>query len=380
MRATLSLFRREFAAYFLSPIAYVVLTVLLLVTGYLFANVLGLLTGSGPQGIEFPMRRLLGLTEFQTFRDALLFMAFWTIYLIIPALLTMRLLAEEQNSGTLELLLTAPIKDWQIVLAKFSACFMFYLVLWLPTLVYLPVLADLEGLPVEAVVAGLPQWLVVGLIVVAVYFLLSLGGFLTALGQSHPVFWLLIPLVAAAWFWLSLGPVAAGTSWVKTAIHIAGGVWVLGALLQLVFRLQLAQTALHFVIGLGLFLAAALSVFCVSGIDPWPVISTYLGLALAGAMFLALGMFVSSLVKSQMVAALITLFISLAFVVPGIIFQEGDPGSMVNRVLFFFTVPLHFDRNFCRGMVDTRQLVLYLSVTWFLLFLTVRSLESRRWR
>jgi len=49
-------------------------------------------------------------------------------------------------------------------------------------------------------------------------------------------------------------------------------------------------------------------------------------------------------------------------------------------VLFFFTVPLHFDRNFSRGLVDTRQVVLYTSVTLFCLFMTVRSLESRRWR
>src|SRR5262249_33802551 len=50
-------------------------------------------------------------------------------------------------------------------------------------------------------------------------------------------------------------------------------------------------------------------------IDPWPVVSSYLGLFLVGAMFLALGMFVSSLVRSQMVAALIAMFLSLLFIV-----------------------------------------------------------------
>ena len=57
----------------------------------------------------------------------------------------MRLLAEERGTGTLEMLLTAPIRDWQVVFAKFAACFGFYLVLWLPTLVYLPVLPDLHA-------------------------------------------------------------------------------------------------------------------------------------------------------------------------------------------------------------------------------------------
>ncbi len=117
-----------------------------------------------------------------------------------------------------------------------------------------------------------------------------------------------------------------------------------------------------------------------TGIDPWPVVTTYLGLALAGAMFLALGMFISSLVKSQMVAALLSLFVGLAFIVAGFWRPEMDTGTTLYRALFFFTVPLHFERNFSRGLLDTRQLVLYASVALFCLFLTVRSLESRRWR
>jgi ABC-type transport system involved in multi-copper enzyme maturation permease subunit len=115
-------------------------------------------------------------------------------------------------------------------------------------------------------------------------------------------------------------------------------------------------------------------------IDPWPVVSSYLGLALAGAMFLALGLLVSSLVRSQMVAALLALFFSLGFIVVGIWRPEMDTGSALYQVLFFFSVPLHFYRDFSRGLVDTRHLVLYGTVALFCLFLTVRSLESRRWR
>jgi ABC-2 type transport system permease protein len=91
-------------------------------------------------------------------------------------------------------------------------------------------------------------------------------------------------------------------------------------------------------------------------------------------------MFISSLVKSQMVAALLALFVGLLFIVAGFWGSDMDTGTMLYRVLFFFTVPLHFERNFSRGLVDTRQLILYASVTLFCLFLTVRSLESRRWR
>jgi hypothetical protein len=117
-----------------------------------------------------------------------------------------------------------------------------------------------------------------------------------------------------------------------------------------------------------------------TGIDPWPLVSSYLGLALAGAMFLALGMLVSSLVKSQLVAVIVSIFLSMAFIIAGFWRPEGDTGSRVYQLIYFFTVPLHFERNFSRGLVDTRQIVLYVSLTLLCLFLTVRSLESRRWR
>jgi ABC-2 type transport system permease protein len=254
MLETFSLIRREFSAYFLSPIAYVVMFVFLVVTGHLFYLTLVQLTASGPQGVYYPMQLMLADNWF------------WLVFLFIPPLLTMRLFAEERSTGTLEMLLTTPLRDWQIVLSKYVACFAFYLLLWVPTLIYLPILLDLD--------------------------------------------------------WSTF------------------------------------QT----------------------GVDPWPIVSSYLGLILAGAMFLALGLFVSSLVRSQMVAALIALFLSLGFIVAGFWHPDLDTGSPLYRVLFFFTVPLHFERNFSRGLVDTRQLVLYGSVTLLCLFLTVRSLESRRWR
>ena len=114
----------------------------------------------------------------------------------------MRLFAEERSTGTLEVLMTAPLTDWQVVLSKYLACFGFYIVLWLPTLAYLPAILS----------ARTPE----------------------------------------------------------------------------------------------------------ERIDPMPVVSSYLGLVLAGSMFLALGLFISSLVRSQLVAALISLFLSLGFIVVGI--------------------------------------------------------------
>jgi len=116
------------------------------------------------------------------------------------------------------------------------------------------------------------------------------------------------------------------------------------------------------------------------GIDPMPVLTTYLGVALAGAMFLALGLLVSSLVRSQMVAALVSLVLMLVFILAAVVPTDLDAGSADYRALYFISVPLHFSRDFTRGLLDTRHLTLYASVAAVSLFLTVRSLESRRWR
>ncbi len=113
-------------------------------------------------------------------------------------------------------------------------------------------------------------------------------------------------------------------------------------------------------------------------LDPYPVLATYLGMFLAGAMFLAMGLLVSSLVRDQMVAALIALALGLVFIVAGFWRPEQDGGPLY-QIVYFFSVPLHFDRAFTRGVIDLRPLVLYTSMTVFCLFLTVRSLERRRW-
>src|SRR5437879_687445 len=147
-----SLLWREFSAYFLSPIAYVVIVLFLVVTGHLFYLTMEQLNASGPKGLEFPMQLMLGDERF------------WLVFLFIPPLLTMRLFAEERSTGTLEMLMTSPLKDWQVVLSKYAACLAFYVLLWAPTLVYLPILLKLH---IERPVFE-PVW--------TVYSLLLLGG------------------------------------------------------------------------------------------------------------------------------------------------------------------------------------------------------------
>ena len=97
-------------------------------------------------------------------------------------------------------------------------------------------------------------------------------------------------------------------------------------------------------------------------------------------MFLALGLLVSSLVRSQLVAWMLALLLGLAFVLPSLLRWWFEPGSVGYGVVYFVSVPEHFRRDFTRGVIDTRPLVLYVSVTLLCLFLTVRSLEARRLR
>jgi ABC-2 type transport system permease protein len=100
MRNTLTIARRELGSYFNSPIAYIVIAVFLLLDSFLFFNVLF-------------VQNQADLRE--------LFAGFWPTLLVAifaPAI-TMRLIAEERQSGTLELLITMPVSDWQVVLGKF---------------------------------------------------------------------------------------------------------------------------------------------------------------------------------------------------------------------------------------------------------------------
>lgn len=317
MRPTLSLTRREFAAYFLSPIAYVVLFCFLLITGALFFWTSQLLIAQGPRGIEYPMRGMLGNP------------GFWLIFVAIPALLTMRSFAEERAAGTLEMLMTAPIRDWQIVLSKFLACFGFYLLLWVPTLIYLPVLLDMSAGWNPGAGSIFAMVSVAGVLIMGLTLLL----------------WLFVPL---GWFGSVL--------------------FLLGLILMIVGEWQLASSGRPHLIGVSY------------GIDPYPALTTYLGIILVGAMFLSIGLFFSTMVKSQLVAAIIALIPSLAFIAPGFIYPYLDSSGLPAQIVAYVSVPLHFENEFTRGIFDVRRAVLYVSVTLLALFLTVMSLHSRRWK
>lgn len=105
---------------------------------------------------------------------------------------------------------------------------------------------------------------------------------------------------------------------------------------------------------------------------------TYLGIALVGGLFLALGCFASSLTRSQMAAAMISFVLGVALFSLGFLALALPPNSDW-QVLAYFNL-FEQMRDFARGVVDTRAVVFYLSATLVFLFLTLRVVESRRWK
>jgi ABC-2 type transport system permease protein len=246
MNAVVATFLRELRAYFFSPLAYVVAFLFLVVNGVIFALILGYL--NNPMA---PAGRPLDIFFGGSF-------LFWLVQLFVTPVVTMRLLAEERRSGSIEALMTAPVTEGQVVAGKYLAALAFYAFLWLPTLVYAFIV-----------------------------------------DRASEIDW---------------GTVGAG----------------------------------------------------------------YLGIFLLGALCLSIGLFGSALSKNQIVAAIVafaltSLVFFLAFL-PGLV---NDPG--IKETLSYVSVVEHMD-EFARGIVDTRRLVFYLTVTGFFLFLTSRALADKKWR
>ena len=120
MRNIWTIFKREFGYYFVSPVSYVVLFMFLVVLGLIFYYDLAsaALNGTAPQIEQW----VLG--------------PFVTLALFLTAFITMRLVAEENRTGTMELIMTAPVREWELVIGKWLAALGFYLVVIAATLIY----------------------------------------------------------------------------------------------------------------------------------------------------------------------------------------------------------------------------------------------------
>jgi ABC-2 type transport system permease protein len=250
MQAYWTLTRREVSAYFLSLAGYIIIAAAMFLMGFSFVVMLVKLR---QEPTPMPLTELFYVTPF-----------FWFILLLSAPMITMRLFALEKYSGTFETLMTAPVTDLQVVLAKFTAGMVFYLVMWLPLL---------------------------GCLLVVRHYTSNAGGF------------------------------DAG---------------VLG--------------------------------------------STFLGITLLGCLFIALGCCASALTRSQVTAAMISIVLGTSVFMLSVLADRipvrGNWQTQVLAVLGFFE-QMH---DFSRGIVDTRSVVLCLSLSFFFLYLTLRIVESRRWK
>lgn len=250
MPSFLTLTRRELAAYFLSFSGYIIIAATTFLVGQ---SLMVLLAKLGPDASPVPLIELFYRTEF-----------FWRVVLLATPIITMRLFALERYSGTFETLMTTPVSDLSVVLAKFAAALIFYCVMWLPML---------------------------GCLVVVQHYAKQSGA-------------------------LDFGTVAG----------------------------------------------------------------MYLGIALIGAMFLSVGCFASALTRSQVVAAMVAFVLSLGLFGLGYLAEQPRPDDTWPALVLNHFALFDQMRDFARGIVDTRAVVLHGSLTFFFLFLTLRAVESRRWR
>ncbi|MBI2932464.1 MAG: ABC transporter permease [Planctomycetes bacterium] len=242
-----ALVRRELSVYFISPMAYIILTAFLFLSGGLFCKLM----------FDFADARMP--VEYGAMQKVMV-----SLLTFVTPLVTMRLIAEEKNRGTIEIMMTAPISEWAFVLAKFTAAFVFVSYLLSPTICYV--------------------------------------------------------ILAAKYGVVDLGAVAAG----------------------------------------------------------------YAGILLAIGAVLALGLCISAMCANQITAGVLTLIGALALIIMPLIGSLFPPHAtglvgIVQRVFEHVNLLGHMD-SFSRGIVDARPAVYLLSVIFLFLFLTVRVVESRRWR
>jgi|GEM_PF-140350 ABC-2 type transport system permease protein len=310
MRNAWVIARREYNHYFSTTVSYSVALTILFVLGAIFFLVLN-------QAIQNAFNG--GSTAGAAVAPDIKVIAVWfTIMsvLTVPAL-TMRLISDENRMGTLELLLTAPLQDWELIVGKWLGALLFLLTILAVTLVY-PIILNIYETPGTNL-----QWQVLSLIILS------------------------IALIAMFWN-LVIGERLRG-------LFILFGIWIVA-----------------------IIAAILLYKFTVPGIDWGLTLSIYIGLFLVCAAFLAIGVGMSSLFSNQIAAFIVTI---LAFVflwwILGFIteFTQG----IASGIFGYLDMGSHFNNDFIAGTIDLPDLIYYLSLTALGLFIGTTAVESRRW-
>ncbi len=209
MRAFWPLFKRELFAFFVTPLAWVLIVVFLVVQGmHFFLLVDHFSSAADVSGDETPLSAFFGNT-----------ILLYLVLLVLVPPMTMRLFAEERRSGTIESLMTAPVSSAAVVLAKYSAVLLTYVAMWAPTALYLVILGRTGDLDWRAAGSAYLGVLLVG----AGY--LSLGLCASALTRSQFLAMIWTALVLLALFILGMGEFVVREGTTLYAICAYVSVW-----------------------------------------------------------------------------------------------------------------------------------------------------------
>ena len=169
MRAVFAIAKKELHAFFMAPMAYVVIAAFLLMNGFLFSVILAALSQPGAFSAS-PMALFFGGTLF-----------FWIFMIVMAPVITMKLGAEEAKTGTIETLMTAPVSDLEVVLGKYLGALGLYVAAWLPTALYVVVLRAYSTVDMGPVYAGYLSILLLG------FFFLAVGLFASFVSKNQVV-------------------------------------------------------------------------------------------------------------------------------------------------------------------------------------------------
>ncbi len=189
MRAFWPIFKRELFAFWVTPLAWVLTCVFLVVQGLHFSVLVKNFAEMGTvESDQTPIQAFFGNTV----------LLYLVLFLLVPPM-TMRLFAEERRAGTIESLMTAPVSAPAVVLAKYGAALVTYAAMWAPTLLYVVILGR----------SGSVDWHVVGASYLGVLFVgagyLSLGLLMSALTKSQFIALVLTALVLLVLFIVGIG-------------------------------------------------------------------------------------------------------------------------------------------------------------------------------
>jgi ABC-2 type transport system permease protein len=181
--------KRELFAFWVTPLAWVLISVFLIVQGLHFSVLVKNFSEMGAiESDQTPIQAFFGNTV----------LLYLVLFLLVPPM-TMRLFAEERRSGTIESLLTAPVSAASVVLAKYAAALLTYGAMWAPTVLYVVILQR----------SGFVDWHVVGASYLGIGLVgagyLSLGLFMSALTKSQFLALILTALVLLVLFILGIG-------------------------------------------------------------------------------------------------------------------------------------------------------------------------------